>query len=432
MTIKVSSEWTVCPSGQRREIQVLLHICGRRFESCSGQDYFVVFLMFLFSFFFGIDSHINTQNVSFAMAPWFSNESVDARYINLDRRLDRRCLFEKEIIDTKAFGDIIIRRFRAFNNPRNGALGCARSHAAVLQECLTNSNKPYFLVMEDDCQLEVPASELMEVINKLPPPSDTGSPILCLSYHLPKVLLHGISGEDLTYGSVVEARNIQTATAFVVTRLYAEIGLLPCFHKSIVELSRGTSHNTAAIDVKWKDLQKIVPFNICVPRLIRQRADQSDIEGKQMDYGGSCEMLLRSNSSEIAASSCFHTTLFQAHAQWLEILEIALNQFPAMRHFFVCLEPKGRFNGTKLFQQWLKHMTPVTARPVSLFSSPKLSDLRFGFFINRTFAEDCVKQDNDMFESLFTFCKVKSRLHLTEPWQDCYADEVAAAPIGWV
>lgn len=350
---------------------------------------------------------------------WFCAANVEARYINLDRRLDRRGQFEKEIIDTKALGDVVVKRFRAFDVPRSGALGCARSHVSALHECLSES-KPYFLIMEDDCQLEVPPQELLQAINKMPAPSDTGSPILCLSYHPPRIQLQGLVGKHpLKFGSTARATEIQTTSAYVVTRLFAEIGLLPCFEQSVRELSRNVPGATAAIDVKWKDLQKVTPFSIAVPRLIRQRVDHSDIMNRVLDYGGGCETLLRVSDPHLVESSCFHTTVFPEQAQLFDMLSTALETCSSMRHFFVCLVPQNRFNGTRMFQQWLKHMSPVATRPVALFTPTSKADFVHGFFISRGLAEDWVKSKDDRFTTLLTLCKEKNKYHKTDGWINC-------------
>jgi hypothetical protein len=353
---------------------------------------------------------------------WFCGSNVESRYINLDRRLDRRCHFEKDIIDTKAFGDITIKRFRAFDVPLNGALGCARSHAAALRECLSEpSRKPYFLIMEDDCQLEIPPNELFDAINKLPALRDaTNNVILCLSYYPPKIQLQGLAGgPPLCYGCVARATDIQTTSAYVVTRLFAEKGLLPCFEQSVKELARGASEGIAAIDVKWKELQRISHFHVTVPRIIRQRVDRSDIRNKVLDYGGGCEMLLRSSSESCQmwlTSSCFHTTLFPLHMQLLDILTIALEKCPSMRHFFVCLEPQGKFDGTNMFLQWLQHMSPVASRPVALFTPPDLSKIIYGFFISRTLAEEWTRGNDASHDSLIKECAKKKMCHKTQGW----------------
>lgn len=352
---------------------------------------------------------------------WFNGASVSAWYINLERRLDRRGQFEREMIDSKALKDISIKRFRAFDVPKNGALGCARSHIAVLRQALADpAQKPFFLVMEDDCQLEIPADELVDVINNMPAPNDIDNPLLCLSYHPPRVRLQGFGTDSLRFGSSVRATEIQTTSAYIVTRLFAETGLLPCFETSERELTRDSSRSSA-IDVKWKALQ---PFSITVPRLIRQRVDHSDITNRVLDYGGGCEMLLRAPTFsaltfKIKATSCFHTTVFPEHVPLKDMLKTALTLFPHMRHFFVCLAPLRECNAATMFSQWLKYMSPIITRPIALFTPPS-HNLSEGFFISRKLAEEWVANTNHAHQ-LVSLCAEKNMHHLTNGWRDCYA-----------
>jgi GR25 family glycosyltransferase involved in LPS biosynthesis len=67
-------------------------------------------------------------------------------YINLDERTDRRVHVEKQLV--RAFPLERIQRFSAIRAAK-GAIGCSRSHIAVLELAKANG-WPNVLVVEDD------------------------------------------------------------------------------------------------------------------------------------------------------------------------------------------------------------------------------------------------------------------------------------------
>jgi len=68
-------------------------------------------------------------------------------YINLEHRLDRRKHIEDQL---KVFHPIIAQRFSAIKN-KDGYIGCAQSHIAVLELALEKKWKTVFVVEDDFC-----------------------------------------------------------------------------------------------------------------------------------------------------------------------------------------------------------------------------------------------------------------------------------------
>ena len=99
------------------------------------------------------------------------NSSIDKAFcISLGRRPDRWQAF-KDFNDPLGYG--FIEKFSAIDGVRleaprshqefRGTAGCLHSHAAVAEYCL-DAGIERALVVEDDCQFRIPASELFEIL----------------------------------------------------------------------------------------------------------------------------------------------------------------------------------------------------------------------------------------------------------------------------
>jgi GR25 family glycosyltransferase involved in LPS biosynthesis len=90
------------------------------------------------------------------------SEVLDHRFINLDRRGDRRAATEKNL-ESNGFA-VETKRISAVDRPELPLLGCAMSHYLALAELQCTSTASHFLVLEDDWRFEFPKSFLLEVI----------------------------------------------------------------------------------------------------------------------------------------------------------------------------------------------------------------------------------------------------------------------------
>ena len=204
-----------------------------------------------------------------------SNESVRrdlvTKYINLRYRKDRN---QQARAALTSIGLDTIERFEAIQNPI-GALGCALSHVAVL-EGLIQSEIAVALICEDDIEFVGTARQLTTVLEDFirRPELD----VLCLSYRL-----RGPSfpiGKHLALGN-----NIQTTAGYVVKKSALQ-PLIKTFKQSAEVLAGGAPVTSAAIDIKWKELQ-FSRLLFCIPRvpIAQQRQSYSDITGKVKFYG---------------------------------------------------------------------------------------------------------------------------------------------------
>jgi GR25 family glycosyltransferase involved in LPS biosynthesis len=77
-------------------------------------------------------------------------------YINLDYRVDRRKLFEKQVNDLHTaypedFTFQNVQRFSAIKDTENGLLGCGKSHAECLRIAIAKK-WDYVFICEDDAE----------------------------------------------------------------------------------------------------------------------------------------------------------------------------------------------------------------------------------------------------------------------------------------
>jgi len=184
-------------------------------------------------------------------------------YINLEHRTDRREQIEKElsIIPSEK-----VLRFNAIREDF-GALGCTKSHIAVLEMAIQEGWSNY-LVIEDDGMWSS---------------FDTSYPIL---EHLSKnpydvIVLGAVVPiyDKLTY----KLHKSQTTTSFLVNKNYFST-LLQNFKDSAQGLYATRSPPLYALDMYWQRLQARDNWYLVAPSLVVQRPSYSDIEKKEVDY----------------------------------------------------------------------------------------------------------------------------------------------------
>lgn len=204
-------------------------------------------------------------------------------YINLEKRIDRKILVEKElkkIFDN--FNRIPAENGDEYNisNKISGAVGCAYSHIKALEMGLENGAENIF-IFEDDFQLEVSTSLAKDMIKYI---KEVNFNLILLSYHMPLVKLTNLKKH------LADIENGQTTCSYVVKRNSAQ-ELINLFKKSVEGLIETESLDDWSIDQSWKALQ--TPVNKTyglIPRLGKQRQDYSDILKLNVDYGGACFM----------------------------------------------------------------------------------------------------------------------------------------------
>lgn len=178
--------------------------------------------------------------------------------INLERRSDRWTLFQQNFQKYS----VPYLRFSAIED-KNGALGCAKSHCAVLQ---AQKDLPFAFVAEDDATIQ---SSFKDVVLEF---METSADVLLLGYNTRIFKPY--------QGSFFRVMNSLTTSCYVVRNSMIP-SLLACFEKCILDMSTGRQN---PIDLEWQSLQKTFTFIVPKRRLVIQRESFSDIERKMVNY----------------------------------------------------------------------------------------------------------------------------------------------------
>jgi glycosyl transferase family 25 len=183
-------------------------------------------------------------------------------YINLDHRTDRNDHMKKM---TRTFGNKVS-RFSAIKNDK-GLLGCVMSHINVLKNAIEN-NYENILILEDDAEWN---------------DFEQGYPTLKkLASNPYDVIMLG--GSFPSYNSeTYKVNSAQTTTGYLVNKRYMRT-LLSNFEEGLEQLLIEHKHESFALDMYWKRLQKTDNWFIVQPPLIYQLEGFSDIENKIVDY----------------------------------------------------------------------------------------------------------------------------------------------------
>lgn len=191
-------------------------------------------------------------------------------YINMDTRKDRRAMIEREL--QMAFPSSKIQRMAALRHEglyerTNGAIGCTKSHIAVL-EMARVSRWANVLIVEDDLMwvnFEAGGKRFNELLHA---PYDV-------------IVLGGtFLRADVDTGRLY---NSKTTTGYIVAAHYYDT-LLANFKDGLRQLINAKTVRVFAIDVHWRQLQQKDLWYIVQPLFIKQRAGFSDIEKRVVNY----------------------------------------------------------------------------------------------------------------------------------------------------
>jgi GR25 family glycosyltransferase involved in LPS biosynthesis len=201
--------------------------------------------------------------------------------INLDRRTDR---WQESLANYASVGLSAneVSRWSASQDEDFGALGCAKSHVAVLGNFLTRRSEPYCLVMEDDFDFLCSWGDFVGKFNNLQSQGLDWDALL-----LSGTCTVAYSEAPPGVARVVES---QSTSGYMLQRRYVP-AVLHSFSQSVVMLEKFREYKPRenwtirfAIDQAWKTLQRTDRWYICSPAAGHQRASFSDIEQKQIDY----------------------------------------------------------------------------------------------------------------------------------------------------
>jgi len=88
----------------------------------------------------------------------------ELRYINLERRVDKRQNTESNLRLRGIGSSLPVSRFSAVEDAECPQLGCAQSHLNCLSELASRSSAQYFLIFEDDFRFSITEKDLISLI----------------------------------------------------------------------------------------------------------------------------------------------------------------------------------------------------------------------------------------------------------------------------
>lgn len=190
-------------------------------------------------------------------------------YINLESRLDRRILIEKQMNILR----LNARRFNAIHHEK-GAIGCSLSHLNVLK-LAKELNLEHVLIMEDDIHFLKPELFINNINNFLKNHKN---------FDVLLIAANNVANYTIIDRNCVKIQECQAATGYLVKSHYYDI-LIDNFQNGVNKLTKAPSlEKFYAVDQNWKSLQLKDNWYLLTPLCVSQKPNFSDIEKKVMNY----------------------------------------------------------------------------------------------------------------------------------------------------
>jgi glycosyl transferase family 25 len=198
------------------------------------------------------------------------DDIVNAFYINLEERIDRKINVENEL---NKIG-ITASRFNAIK-VKNGAIGCSMSHLKILEMALENKLE-HVLIVEDDIMFLDPDLFKKQINNFFVLHKNNWDVILLGGNNIPPY--------EKIDDTCVKVSRCQTTTGYLVNKHYINV-LVTNIKMGLTQLIKNPDqHFKFAIDKFWFVLQKTSKWYLIIPLTVVQREDYSDIEKKVTNY----------------------------------------------------------------------------------------------------------------------------------------------------
>jgi GR25 family glycosyltransferase involved in LPS biosynthesis len=165
------------------------------------------------------------------------------------------------------------RRFEGVVDPI-GAVGCGRSHCALLREMIEKS-WPAMMICEDDARFLVDRPRLDLLIDTFL--DDPDAEVACLAFRSRKVSRHN--------RLFLRGMTVRT-TACYILKLSIAADLLALWEDALARLTE-TGDGQNAVDLVWDTLQDERRFLVPIRRVVYQEAGYSDISRKFVDHSSS-------------------------------------------------------------------------------------------------------------------------------------------------
>lgn len=210
-------------------------------------------------------------------------------YINLEHRKDRLEHVERELDKLFSFTsascsgneksekiNVKGERFNAIKT-KIGSIGCTMSHIKCLELAKERDYEQVF-ICEDDITFLNP--EIF--INSLQKFNENKE----LNWDVLIIGGNNVPPYQKIEDYCIRISNCQTTTGYIVRKHYYDV-LINNFRESVTNLIREpTNHKQYALDIYWKNLQKINNWYMIVPITVVQCDSYSDIEERNVDYRG--------------------------------------------------------------------------------------------------------------------------------------------------
>ena len=207
-------------------------------------------------------------------------------YINLDKRVDRKNHFLKNVIpflglDKKDYTRINAVDTSSEQTTAERASGCSLSHLKTLKLA---KQKDYtsVIVLEDDFTPTVSKKTFKKYLKFLYT-NYSDFNVCQISYNddIGKDVIKGVPLDES--GIVLFSPSAQTTSGYIIKTSFI-YKLLPLIKKSAKNLQLGKKQSSWAIDVVWKELQSMDNKWFLLKRSGKQIEDFSDIEGLNVNY----------------------------------------------------------------------------------------------------------------------------------------------------
>jgi GR25 family glycosyltransferase involved in LPS biosynthesis len=203
------------------------------------------------------------------------NDYIDViYYINLDKREDRKNEFLEEMNKMNINPEKIV-RIQAVYLPKQGDLGCSKSHIKTLELFIKSPHKNC-IIFEDDFQFTENKDKTNELITNIFK-NNIDFDILMLSSN------DLLPAENTEYNFLKKTVNSQTTSGYILNKNFAK-KLLDNFKEGLSFFKKNYDDKNYCIDIYWKILQPNNKWYVFDPKLGKQRESYSDIQQKITDH----------------------------------------------------------------------------------------------------------------------------------------------------
>ena len=200
-------------------------------------------------------------------------------YINLAHRTDRDQSIKGQLLNHAHIDADKIHRIDAIHEPLLGALGCSLSHIKAVEEFLkTPDSVRTCLILEDDFVFNMPIEDVNKLLNEFWKVMGDDYDVLMLG-------CNPMADTPITdYPFIHKISEAWTTSGYCVNKTFAYKLLENMKEGAALLEAAGKPTHEYCLDIYFKHLQNQYNWYTLYPRIGRQAASYSDIEGKFVNY----------------------------------------------------------------------------------------------------------------------------------------------------